>query len=449
MVAGFWGSLGNRFFVFTFLYSFLLLTGFSAASQDEQFFIRVSAKDKFERSQLTDAGMSIEFIRSDQVGGFVTPRALQRIQKGSFKIHGIHPPEFARGGHGDLFSKFFDFPNSDARYHNYEETIEALEKLHRQYPKQTALEEIGQSIEGRRLVALHLNTSEKDLKSGFSSKPGIVFLGTHHAREHLSTEIPLLLSEYLLKQRERLLSSLLANRDIWIIPMVNPDGVEWDIEGGRYKYWRKNRRPNLDGTRGVDLNRNYGYKWGTGGSSQETDSEIYMGSEPFSEPETQAVRDFISLRSNLKVLLSFHTYSELILYPWGNTYDPIANPKDLQTFQNLASRMARWNHYTPQPSSDLYIASGDTTDWAYGEHGIFAFTFELSPASGWFGGGFYPGSEVVDHVFRDNVQPCLYLIDMASNPYRALHQESIPQKPLLWEPTEKPFWEIPFARNLQ
>src|SRR6185369_9455689 len=99
-----------------------------------------------------------------------------------------------------------------------------------------------------------------------SSKPGIVYMGTHHAREHLSTEVPLLLAKYLVENKDKPeIKKLLDARDVYIIPMVNPDGVEYDIASGQYRMHRKNARDNGDGTLGVDLNRNYGFHWGEGG----------------------------------------------------------------------------------------------------------------------------------------------------------------------------------------
>jgi carboxypeptidase T len=217
----------------------------------------------------------------------------------------------------------------------------------------------------------------------------------------------------------RAVRALLESRDIWIVPMVNPDGVEWDIASNRYRNWRKNRRNNGNGTYGVDLNRNYGFRWGTGGSSRDPASDVYMGTEPFSEPETRVIRDFVRARSNAKTLLTFHTFSELILYPWGHTHQRLGNERDRAVFETMAQTMSQWNGYRPQSASDLYIASGDTVDWAYGELGIFAFTFELSPKSLW-DGGFYPGAGVIDRVFEANIQPCLYLIEVADDPYRVL-----------------------------
>ena len=292
---------------------------------------------------------------------------------------------------------------------------------------------IGKSTEGRELWALHLNSNPDDLESGQSSKPGIVFMGTHHAREHVSTEIPLMLADYILKIRRSLVfGPIFEDRDIWIIPLVNPDGAEFDVDGGEYHMWRKNRRNNGDGTYGVDLNRNYGEGWGTGGSSKDTSSEIYMGPGAFSEPETIAVRKFVDDHKNFKMLLSFHTFSELILYPWGGKYEPVKNEQDHKIFESMGATMAAWNKYKAEQSSKLYIASGDTTDWAYATHGIYAFTFELSPNSMW-SGGFYPGAGILDKVFEDNLRPALYMIDVTNDPKRAITTPPPAKKKKWWQ----------------
>ena len=81
--------------------------------------------------------------------------------------------------------------------------------------------------------------------------------------------------------------------------------------------------------------------------------------------------------------------------------------------------MAAMNHYTPMQASELYIASGDTCDWLYGERKVYCFTFELSPAN-MSGGGFYPGAGIIDHVFDANLEPMLYLANLTDRPQRAL-----------------------------
>ncbi|MFN8790790.1 MAG: M14 family metallopeptidase [Bdellovibrionales bacterium] len=247
-------------------------------------------------------------------------------------------------------------------------------------------------------------------------------MGGHHAREHLSVETPLRLTEWILDQYQKgdsRIVELLQNREIHIWPAVNPDGLEYDISGNDYKMWRKNRTRNSDGTFGVDLNRNYSFKWGTGGSSSNPRSDTYKGPTPFSEPETQAVKKYVESMKSLKVLLSFHTFSELILYPWGHTRSAVDKSQDRLVYTKMAEKMASWNNYKPMQASELYIASGDTTDWAYGERGIFSFTFELDPSEQW-NGGFYPGDEIIQNVVDKNKEPFLYLIDYADNPYRVL-----------------------------
>src|SRR5207248_1728560 len=100
------------------------------------------------------------------------------------------------------------------------------------------------------------------------------------------------------------------------------------------RLWRKNRRNNLDGNYGVDLNRNWGYQWGGLGSSSSTSSDIYRGTGAFSEPETQALRDFITARPNTVLSFDLHSYSQIILEPWA--YD-FSLPPDTRTYTQISS----------------------------------------------------------------------------------------------------------------
>ncbi|HTL11868.1 MAG TPA: M14 family metallopeptidase [Bdellovibrionota bacterium] len=398
----------------------LLAPGLPAWAQQEssnpQKFVQVMGSTKEQRSLMASLGMSIEFVRSDSAWGFASESVLKDLQASGLKVAGVFDAEVARGGHEGAL----DFPSNDAKFHNYAEVQQALNAMVTANADVAKIESIGKSLEGRDLLAIHINTDPADLASGKSQKPGMIYMGAHHAREHLSVEMPLMLADHLLKNRhDNQISALLEGRDIWIIPMVNPDGCEYDVSTGSYKMWRKNRRNNGDGTMGVDLNRNYGFMWGSGGSSNDGSSDVFMGPKPFSEPETQAIRDFVTSHRNATTLLTFHTFSELILYPWGHKYDAISDQRDHQVFDTMARTMSQWNHYTPEQASQLYIASGDTTDWAYGELKMFAFTFEMSPTSMWQG-GFYPGASMIDKVFQDNLRPALYMLDLADNPYRVL-----------------------------
>jgi carboxypeptidase T len=385
----------------------LLPANQALTSEQTMYWVKLRAASSFERTIIVNTGTSIEGVRDGYAYGFAGFEELQKLKKLGW-LESYH-----------AITDEMDFPVEDEKYHNYAELTAKLDKIAGSNSKIVRKISLGKSIEGRDLWALEISGKLEDT----SNLPAVFFMGGHHAREHLSVEVPLLLAEHLVNEYTKgnaAIQSLLNSRLVTILPAVNPDGLEFDVATGSYKFWRKNRRANSNGSFGVDLNRNYGFKWGTGGSSNSPYSDIYMGPTPFSEPETQAIKKYVDSRDNINILLSFHTFSQLILYPWGHTHQSISEAKDYQTLKTMAEKMAEWNGYTPQQSSELYIASGDTTDWSYGTHKIFSFTFELDPAnSGFNPGGFYPGDEIIQEVFRKNLNPAIYLIQLADNPYRA------------------------------
>lgn len=383
-----------------------------ANSTDTQYYwMKITATDKFQRSVIASTGAAIEIVKDDYVIAYGNDTELAKIKKlGWLQASSNLAQEISKK----------DFPSQDSAYHNYAELTTALQNLANKNSDIAKLTSIVKTTDGHDIWALRI-TSNFD---NASQKPAAIFMGGHHAREHLSVEMPLMLAQYLVSQyragNEKVVS-LINSRDIHIIPVVNPDGMEYDIKDGSYKMWRKNRTRNTNGTYGVDLNRNYGYQWGTGGSSSSPSSDTYKGTQPFSEIETRAIKNYIEANENINVLLTVHSYSKLILYPWGHKYSGIETQADKQVHETMARKMAEWNGYEPQQSSELYIASGDTTDWSYGQHKIISFTFELDPAGGGFGGGgFYPGAGVIQPVFDKNIEPFLYLLEYADNPYRVL-----------------------------
>ncbi len=386
---------------------FLILssTKVAVSGSSDIMLLKVFAKNSFERTLISNTGAAIEFVHDDHVIVTALLEEKNQLEKLGLSVE------------VDRSISKLDFPSKDSDYHDYSEMTQKLRQIQQLHSDITELKSIGRTVEGRDIWALVIKANKNS-----TTTPQAIFMGGHHAREHLSVETPLRLAEWLLQQYSAgnaRIQALVDEREIHIIPAVNPDGLEFDISGFRYKMWRKNRNLNSDGTYGVDLNRNYGYKWGTGGSSSNPRSDTFKGPAPFSEPETQAIQAYVKSLNRAKVLLSFHTFSELILYPWGHSKDSIANPKDLQVFEKMANQMATWNKYKPMQASDLYIASGDTTDWAYGELGIFAFTFELDPKQQLIG-GFYPGDEIIEGVVEKNKEAFLYMIDLADDPYRAL-----------------------------
>jgi carboxypeptidase T len=398
----------------------LLLTTASLNKNDDpvRYWMKIKAQNKFERSVVTDMGVAIEAIRDEYVYAIGNWDDLQTLQSRgwvevSFPLDTIHAKAF---------------PDEDKEYHDYAELTKKLQDIHAKFPEITTLTSIGKSVEGRDIWALRVSGNLKDA----DNLPASIFMGGHHAREHLSVETPLRIMEEILKRYEAQdarIQVLLESRDIHFIPAVNPDGLEYDVTGSSYKYWRKNRSRNNDGSYGVDLNRNYGWDWGTGGASKSPGSEIYMGPAPFSEPETRAIRDYVDAHKNLTVLLSFHTFSELVLYPWGSKYEGIGNSADRQVHEVMAKKMTEWNGYHPEQASEMYIASGDTCDWSYGQHRIISFTFELDPSGYQGADGFYPGAGVIQEVVQKNYNPVLYLIEYSDNPYRVLSSGTTPVRP--------------------
>lgn len=376
-------------------------------SDETHYWMKVRATDKITRTQIADTGVVIDTVREDFVSAVGNAQ-----EKAQLEAMGLVEVSFP-------LTQEMDFPSEDAAYHNYDEMTAKLRQLTSAHSTISRLTSLGKTVEGRDIWNVEISGNLAQA----ATLPGVVFMGGHHAREHLSVELPLFYIEYLLTEYSKgnpRIQSLVNSRDIHIIPLVNADGAEFDISTGKYKAWRKNRTDNGRGAFGVDLNRNYGFGWGGGGASTSPVSDTYRGPQAFSEPESQAIKKFVEEHVNITILLSFHTFSELILYPWGHTYDSIATARDKEVHETMARKMATWNGYTAQQSSDLYIASGDTTDWSYGEHKIISFTFELDPKDAWGTAGFYPGADVIPLVQRKNLEPVLYLIEYSDNPYRVL-----------------------------
>jgi murein tripeptide amidase MpaA len=299
----------------------------------------------------------------------------------------------------------------NGEYHSSRELEQDLFALEDSYPNLIRISVIGESLEGRNIYALKIS----DNVNSDESEAEVIFIGCHHAREWISVEIPYLLAKYLVENyaSDPQVQNLVNQSEIWIVPLLNPDGLEYSIHF--YRYWRKNRRDNGDGTYGIDLNRNYGYQWGTDniGSSPYTISNTYRGPSAFSEPETQAIRDLFTQR-NFNALISYHSYSQVILYPWGHTDQP--SPDDLlleQMATDMSTQMqvVNGNSYGfMQAGEGFYLTNGDTTDWSYGVYGIPSFTIELPPADR-LQGEFYNAEEDIQSIFDENLPAMLYLID--------------------------------------
>lgn len=310
--------------------------------------------------------------------------------------------------------RVLDFPPADAAYHNYAEANADINQLAAAHPATVHLYSLGSSYEGRNLIGIRISDDATDRLD----EPGVFYVALHHAREHLTVEVALSLLHLFAESTDPAITQLVATRQLYFLIQMNPDGSEYDIATGSYRSWRKNRQPNAGSAYvGTDPNRNYGYRWGCcGGSSGSTSSSTYRGPGPFSAPEVARVRDFVEAHTNLKTAISYHTYGDLILYPYGYTYTDVPadmTQLDRDTFVAMGAEMARTTGYTSQQSSDLYITDGDFNDWMYGAKRIYAFTFELG------GGSFYPGAGIIAGESVKNHAAAVYAAQMADCPTRA------------------------------
>jgi hypothetical protein len=390
-----------------------------ATAQYEVYDVRTTA----QRNVIASTGAAIDDVEHAVVTVTATAREVRALRSLGFRLQAA--PSAAAG------PSTLDFPSRDAAYHNYAEQNTEIAGLVAQNSSIATRTVIGRSYEGREIVAVKIS----DNVGTDEAEPEVLYDANHHAREHLTVEmavylVHLYLDNYATDTRVR---NVVNSREIWIIPSVNPDGSEYDVATGSYRSWRKNRQPNTGSSYvGTDLNRNYGYRWGCcGGSSGSTSSATYRGPAAFSAPESRVVRDFVTSRvvngvQQIKAAMDFHTYGELVLWPFGHTTANTTtgmSADQYNTFATLGGQLAATNGYTPQQSSDLYITDGDLLDYLWGTHRIFAYTFEMYPRSS-SAGGFYPPGSVITRETARNRTAALLLAENADCPYRVIGKQA-------------------------
>jgi len=232
----------------------------------------------------------------------------------------------------------------------------------------------------------------------------ILILGAHHAREWISAEVPAFTASRLVERAaDPQIAPLLQQAEIWIVPVVNPDGKEWSHNPQGYRLWRKNRVPIppfavggvlYSNCLGVDPNRNYSYFWGQGAAST-TDPrfELYQGSGAFSEAESTAIRN-LATQVQFQSAVSYHSYGQYIFHP-GLPVDGqcdaacqqrVAALADMATAMSQAMKASRGTDYpvfTDEAVGDTgdCAISGDCAEWLFHERGTLAVTIELPPAN--------------------------------------------------------------------
>jgi murein tripeptide amidase MpaA len=306
------------------------------------------------------------------------------------------------------------FPSGYQAYHTYAELTADVAATAAAHPDIVSMFSIGKSYQGRDIWAVKIS----DNVTVDENEPEVLYDGGTHSDEHMGVEMTLHIMHWLVNGygTDPRITNIVNNREIYIVFEVNPDGAEYDISGGRFHFWRKNRQP-TPGTRaiGTDLNRNFGYRWGLEGNTSRNPFAItYRGPRAFSAPETRAMRDFLASRvvngrQQIRTAITFHEAGRLVMWPYGYSYvdiPPDMTRDDHAALVAIGRHMAATNGYRPEQASDLYLTSGTTRDYEYGVYRIFSYTFELSNRD-------YPNQSWIAPETGRNKEAVLYLAERA------------------------------------
>ncbi len=259
---------------------------------------------------------------------------------------------------------------------------------------------VGTSLEGRAIWGLVLQSQA----AAPAPRPQLVITGCQHAREWISPMSVMYAADTIVRGygTDPEITALLDRVEFHFVPMVNPDGYVYSHTTNRM--WRKNRRPNGGASFGVDLNRNWSVGWGSNSSGNSFDPD-FRGPAAFSEPESTALRDYMSTLTNFRGHLDIHSYSQLILGPWGHTDNPSPRRDELFPISRRMSVAIEETHGVPYAygfgSDVLYLAGGVMPDWTF-QQGALSWTYELRDDGSQFGFVLPPGQIVpnAEEVFE-------------------------------------------------
>lgn len=338
-----------------------------AQSPDEGIY-RIFVAERAEIIKLAQLGVDI----IDVVPGRSIDVIIDREQLKMLEARGLKVEYLAKDFRTLMFGPEGRMP---PEYHTYKSMTDELKALEASYSDIADLDSIGTTWEKRIIWALKISDSVDQEED----EAAVFVAGCHHGNEILSVEVPMYLINYLLKNydADSTIAYLVDSREIWFVPMVNPDG--------HTAITRRNAH-------NVDINRNYSYQWG--------ENAHHYGPYPFSEPESRAVRD-LSLSQHFAASLSFHSSGRKVLYPWA--YTDTIQVADSIAYREIGQALADSAGYEFIQSGSWYWHGGEHNDWQYSQNGVFGFTMELytkhnAPAS------------AIEEVSKRNLPGFLYLL---------------------------------------
>lgn len=366
---------------------------FTAADQERKWFMAEISEPQIKK--LEAAGFSCEVL-IDDLTQYYTSRFKETVPLTANDIllneTWPQPANFSLGSCGG--------------FSTIDEMIAQLDLMRELYPElitaKIALSDTINTIEGRTVYYLRLS----DNPDVNETEPEVLYTGMHHAREPIGMQHLLYYMWYLLENyaSNQEIKNLVDNTEMYFVPVFNVDGYQFNIDthpaGGGL--WRKNRRNNGNNEYGIDINRNYGYKWGFDdtGSSPDPGSDTYRGTEAFSEPETRMMKYFCESH-NFYIALNYHSYADNLLSPWGWTEETCV---DSTAFDAFANEITRENGYIYGPgSTTIYPTNGGSDDWMYGEQDTKAAIFSYTPEVGSSNDGFWPSQQRILPLIQKNM----------------------------------------------
>ncbi|MET9481233.1 M14 family zinc carboxypeptidase [Streptomyces sp. NPDC006638] len=314
---------------------------------------------------------------------------------------------------------------------------EEIVKTGQANPGLTKVVSIGKTVQGQDILAIKISKGAKKTKDG--AKPSVLYMSNQHAREWITPEMTRRLMHYYLDNygKDRRITKIVDSTELWFVPTANPDGYDYTFSPDGDRLWRKNLRDvNGDGQitsgDGVDLNRNFAFKWGYDdeGSSPRPNSETYRGAGPGSEPETKAI-DRFQKSIGFDYGINYHSAAELLLYGVGwQVATPTPDDVLYQALAGTPENSAVPGYY-PQVSSELYTTNGEADGHAANVNGTMMFTPEMTtcqtasavdPADAWeardcqSGFNFPDDEKLIQGEFAKNVPFALSVAETAVHP---------------------------------
>ncbi len=391
------------------LFLFLLIFSIAFTANQNNTQIRVFFDSELQWTQILGLHLDIVWTETNYVEIVTNPNEIEELESLGFRT------EIVISDMEKFFKSRFDDSRTMGGYMTLSEINAALDVIIADHPDIVSTKvDIGQTIEGRTMWAVKIS----DNPNVDEDETEVLFTSAIHAREVITPLILLNVMDSLTEKypTDVYIQHLVDNREMWFILNVNPDGYYHNemIAPGGGGMWRKNRRYNGDGSCGIDINRNFGYNWGYDdiGSSPDGFDETYRGTGPFSEPETQNLRDF-SIAHEFEIVVYYHSYSNLIIWPWDYAY--FLYTPDENIFQGLGDSVNVFNGYAPSVGWHLYPVNGGTNDWYYGEQTLKNKSFPFVVEVGYYEDNFWPPTYRIEELVNENYLSTLFLADASEH----------------------------------